>query len=156
MCACTAPTSPIHFVTISVFKLCRLPPLHYGPWHLCLLQGYRVKLENTENPPFLKKRGGSAEKVVWSESSLSFFFFFFFSREFMARVPSTRRNENSSADAYKNRFCVSWVSIRVCKHTFPHMGWLNFQELINMADFLVKVIFLTSDTAWKLEVFDLK
>ena len=87
-------------------------------------------------------------------SLLSGFFFFFFSGEFTARVPSTRRNENPRANAYKNlSFLYFLVSIWVCKHTLPHMWLLNLLELFSVADFLLNVIFSPVIQSWKLEVF---
>lgn len=87
-------------------------------------------------------------------SLLSGFFFFFLSGEFTARVPSTRRNENPRANAYKNlSFLYFLVSIWVCKHTLPHMWLLNLLELFSVADFLLNVIFSPVIQSWKLEVF---
>ena len=72
----------------------------------------------------------------------------------MARVPSTRRNENPRANAYKNLFFFNFlVSIWVCRHTFPHMWLLNLLELFSEADFLLNVIFSPVIQSWKLEVF---
>lgn len=82
-------------------------------------------------------------------SLLSDSFFFFLTGEFMARVPSTRRNENPRANAYKNLFfLISWVHLGLQTHIPTHVI-AEFVRTLQRGRFSFKRDFLTSDTVLK-------
>ena len=83
-------------------------------------------------------------------SLLSGSFFFFLTREVMARVPSTRRNENPRANAYKNLFFFLFPGVHLGLQThIPTHVIAEFVRTLQQGRFSFKRDFLTSDTVLK-------